>query len=319
MGASGVASPMILQPQRTWQSQRWKFVFTAAFIGAANLYIRYIDPEALHDTDSARTLSTWGYLAAGLLVGFGTKLGNGCTSGHGICGMARLSRRSFAAVATFMAVAMATAILLSQEAVKSRTFFLYSDSLPPIRDETTALLFAVIPTLLALYSLRKPSEKTVGAAISGALFAVGLAISKMVLPSKVMGFLDLSAILIGTYDPSLATVMVAGVVVSFLSYQYKNRKLTKPIMVENFNVPTNTVIDSSLLLGAACFGVGWGLGGICPGPALFWAAAGMPPLVYYWLPAFYAGAYLATQYQDYVVAITTHKPANKRASFFFLF
>ena len=308
MGSSGIASSMVIQPQRTWQSQRWKFVFTASFIGAANLYIRYIDPEALHDTGSARTLSTWGYLAAGLLVGFGTKLGNGCTSGHGICGMARLSRRSFAAVATFMTVAMATAILLSQEAVKSWTFFLYSDSLPPMRDETTALLFAVIPTFLALYSLRKPSGKTVGAAISGALFAVGLAISKMVLPSKVLGFLDISAIPVGTYDPSLATVMAAGVVISFLSYQYKNQKLTKPIMVKNFNVPTNAVIDSSLLLGSACFGVGWGLGGFCPGPALFWAAAGMPPLVHYWLPAFYAGAYLATQYQDCVFAINTYRP-----------
>lgn len=304
MGASGIISPMVIQPQKTWKSQRWKFIFTASFISTANLYVRHVDPNALQDVGlGARPLSTVGYLIAGLLVGFGTKLGNGCTSGHGICGLARLSRRSFAAVATFMASAMTTATLLAQEALKSRTTFLYVESLTPTVTETvTSWLFAAVPIGLALWSLgRKPSSKTLGAAISGAFFAMGLAVSQMVLPGKVLGFLDLSAIPSGNYDATLATVMGGGLVISYIGYQYKERYCnTKPVLAEEFNVPCNVVIDWPLLLGSSLFGAGWGLGGLCPGPALFRAAVGIPAVVLLWMPAFYAGAYLASELQDHV-------------------
>lgn len=303
MGASGIISPMVIQPQKTWKSQSWKFVFTASFIGTANLYLRQVDPHALQEAGlGARPLSSVGYLVAGLLVGFGTKLGNGCTSGHGICGMARLSRRSFAAVATFMSAAMATATLLAQEAFKSQTTFLYIESITPASPDTaTSWLIVAVPIGLALWSVWKnPSRKTLGAAISGAFFAMGLALSKMVLPGKVLGFLDLSAIPSGRYDPTLATVMGGGLLISYIGYRYKERySNTKPVMAEEFNVPCNVVIDWPLLLGSSLFGAGWGLGGLCPGPALFRFAVGVPSIVLLWMPAFFAGSYLAAEFQDY--------------------
>jgi uncharacterized membrane protein YedE/YeeE len=331
MGSSGITSPMVIQPHRTWASQTWKFVYTASFIAAANLYQVFYEPEALQ-TESPN-LSRVGFVLAGLLVGFGTKLGNGCTSGHGICGLARFSKRSFAAVGTFMAVAVATATVLSQDVVTNSLSILYSKDLPANTDTTTTMIVAVVPTALALWSLRTPSRKTLGAAVSGALFAVGLGISKMIWPSKVHGFLNLSAIPQGTYDPTLMTVMGAGVLISFLGYQIKHR-LSQPICGEpNFRVPTNSTIDSNLLLGATCFGMGWGLGGFCPGPALFWAASGSASVAYSWLPAYFAGAYLAGMYVDYQVTWSSgddsgaaksappakKKELRKRGSLLFMF
>jgi hypothetical protein len=193
-----------------------------------------------------------------------------------------------------MAVAVTTASLLAQTAVAKATSFLWTTadtSETFVRNPQTALMFALVPTAVALYSvLRKPSSKHLAAAVSGGLFGVGLGISKMVLPSKVVGFLDLTGFPRGTYDPTLTTVMGSGVIISFLSYQYKN-KLETPLCTSKdpkcrFNVPTNTVIDSKLLLGASCFGIGWGVAGLCPGPALFWAAAGMPNIAFLWLPSY---------------------------------
>ena len=80
MGASGISSPLVLKPKTTLQSQSWKFVFTASFIAAANLYI-LMKPDALTDPNNPRSnMSSLGYVIAGMFVGFGTRLGNGCTS-----------------------------------------------------------------------------------------------------------------------------------------------------------------------------------------------------------------------------------------------
>lgn len=136
--------------------------------------------------------------------------------------------------------------------------------------------------------------KMVGAAIAGAVFAVGLAVSKMVLPSKVIGFLDLSGFSDGTYDPSLILVMGAAIAVSFLSYQYKKHCCEVPLCAEEFNVPTNAVVDARLLIGAVVFGLGWGFGGVCPGPALFLAGNGVSTILFMWMPSYLAGSFLAS-------------------------
>ncbi|KAI2503436.1 hypothetical protein MHU86_10984 [Fragilaria crotonensis] len=303
MGASGIVSSIVNHPRRTWETQSWKIIFTASFIGAANLYINFADPNALQESGSGRKLSIIGYLSTGLLIGFGTKLGNGCTSGHGICGLPRLSRRSFAAVCTFMGMGMATATLFSSEAVQSRTSYLFADISPPNAPNVlVSTLVGVVPMSMALFStfvIR--SNKTLGAAISGAFFAVGLAVSKMVVPSKVLGFLDLSGFSSGSYDPSLALVMAGGVVTSFLGYWYRQQHcVVKPILADEYNIPCNTVIDTPLLLGASIFGIGWGFGGLCPGPALFWAAVGSPAIAFLWMPTFFAGSYLGSKVQDYL-------------------
>jgi uncharacterized membrane protein YedE/YeeE len=100
-------------------------------------------------------------------------------------------------------------------------------------------------------------------AIAGLVFGIGLVISGMANPAKVQNFLDIA----GSWDPSLAFVMGAAVLVTFVGYRVAFRR-QRPVIADSFGLPTKTHIDGRLLLGAAIFGVGWGLGGYCPGPAL---------------------------------------------------
>jgi uncharacterized membrane protein YedE/YeeE len=107
----------------------------------------------------------------------------------------------------------------------------------------------------------------------GLLFAVGLGISGMAQPSKVLGFLDVAG---GAWDPSLAFVMLGGIAVVALA-----RRLAplKPIFERGYPALRRTGIDRRLVLGSALFGVGWGLVGYCPGPAIVSLGAAIPGTV----------------------------------------
>lgn len=99
--------------------------------------------------------------------------------------------------------------------------------------------------------------------VSGVLFALGLGIAGMTNPAKVIGFLDL----FGDWDPSLAFVMVGAIGVNALGYVV-SRKRERPFLAPKFSIPSRTDVDPRLVGGAALFGVGWGLGGYCPGPGV---------------------------------------------------
>ncbi|MFN0247970.1 MAG: DUF6691 family protein [Kofleriaceae bacterium] len=114
----------------------------------------------------------------------------------------------------------------------------------------------------------------VSAIVAGALFAVGLAISGMTDPVKVTAFLDVT----GAWDPSLAFVMAAAIAVH-LPLVRLARQRRAPLFDTKFHWPTNHGIDARLILGSAIFGVGWGLSGYCPGPAVTSLVAGLPPLL----------------------------------------
>ncbi|HQN40732.1 MAG TPA: YeeE/YedE family protein [Pseudomonadales bacterium] len=101
------------------------------------------------------------------------------------------------------------------------------------------------------------------ALISGILFGLGLTVSQMVNPKKVLGFLDVA----GQWDPSLLLVMGGGVLVTVLSFPWIQRR-GRPLWAERFSLPTRSDIDRNLLLGAALFGIGWAIAGYCPGPAI---------------------------------------------------
>lgn len=105
----------------------------------------------------------------------------------------------------------------------------------------------------------------------GLLFGAGLCVSGMVNPFKVIGFLDIA----GRWDASLALVMAGAAGVMFAAYRLK-LKMRKPLCGDEFNMPSATQIDSPLVLGSAIFGIGWGLGGFCPGPAVVSLAFGLP-------------------------------------------
>jgi uncharacterized membrane protein YedE/YeeE len=102
--------------------------------------------------------------------------------------------------------------------------------------------------------------------LCGFIFGLGLVISQMISPTKVLNFLDVFGIPSGTWDPSLAIVMAAGLAVAGIGYALAQRRA--PVFAEESLWPTNREIDRALISGALLFGIGWGLVGLCPGPAI---------------------------------------------------
>jgi len=111
-------------------------------------------------------------------------------------------------------------------------------------------------------------KQNVAALLAGLLFGVGLALSRMVEPAKVIGFLDVA----GDWDPSLAFVMAGAVGVTLVAYRLILRRPV-PLLAPRFHLPTKRDIDGPLVAGAGIFGIGWGLAGYCPGPGI--AALGL--------------------------------------------
>lgn len=109
---------------------------------------------------------------------------------------------------------------------------------------------------------------------SGGLFGLGLLIAQMTNPAKVLAFLDV----FGAWDPSLAFVMGAALLVTFIGYRVVLGR-REPLFAAKFALPRRTDIDARLLSGAALFGIGWGLAGLCPGPALASLFFGGVPVV----------------------------------------
>lgn len=129
---------------------------------------------------------------------------------------------------------------------------------------------------------------------SGLLFGAGLYISQMVDPLKVLRFLDFGAIGSGGWDPSLAFVISPAILVTFLGFRLLGNR-TSPLFDNHFYKPDLTQIDAKLILGAALFGIGWGMSGICPGPAISLIAF-MPENLVLFLATMFAGSLLATPF-----------------------
>ena len=111
--------------------------------------------------------------------------------------------------------------------------------------------------------------------ITGTLFGLGLAISGMANPDKVLQFLTLSS----NWSPALLFVMGAAIAVTFVGYKWVLKR--GPLFEQQLHLPTKTELDKRLLAGAAIFGVGWGLAGFCPGPAITGLSSGMTePLIF---------------------------------------
>jgi uncharacterized membrane protein YedE/YeeE len=139
----------------------------------------------------------------------------------------------------------------------------------------------------------------VGAAASGVLFGIGLSVSQMTHPEKIWNFLDLAAIPSGGWDPSLAFVMGGGVVVAFIGLRL-DRWLgwSRPAVGPSFIVTHRTKVDAPLLIGSAVFGIGWGLSGFCPGPAI--ADLGLVPQdVWLFVVAMVAGSWIAGAFLEW--------------------
>lgn len=131
------------------------------------------------------------------------------------------------------------------------------------------------------------------ALVAGLLFGFGLIVSHMANPEKVLGFLDLT----GQWDPSLAFVMAGAVAIGAIAFAIA-RNRTRSLLGVPFSWPAATRIDRPLIAGSALFGIGWGLAGFCPGPALVTAAGGQPK-AWLFVVAMLAGMALHTLFSQW--------------------
>lgn len=223
-----------------------RYFTTGIFLGGVVLGLTRARVEAglgvaiLDDFGSNRG-SLLSVAGLGALVGVGTKLGNGCTSGHFLCGLSRFSLRSFVATATFFGVAVLTHVSMASKAAVSTAAvgsgfwshlpasFPQPDFITLLALQAPALVYMTVPDLLGATdpSASAQSKKTrqllaakIMALAVGTHFSFALGISGMMRPSKVLGFLSLSPALIssGAWDPSLAMVAIGGIVPASIAY-----------------------------------------------------------------------------------------------------
>jgi uncharacterized protein len=317
-GISGIVensiSPGVKLDDKLWA---WSYVLGLVLAGLA---AGAVDRDRLGIAAEVRV----SVLVGALFVGFGTRMGCGCTSGHGISGLPRGSLRALVAVCTFMGVAVCAAPM--GRALQNVGVFPVVAPLPywsptlvvvllPLMGAVgvSALLylyvkwmFAVVPSQLTDVEepgstawLKESKLQHVAIALVAAfVFGVGLAISGMCDPKKVLDFLDFSGP--RGWDPSLAGVMASGVVFNAISFHFLHKHgvevmikdgegddaVTLNNLLKMWKHPANLHLPPSFISGGVMFGLGWGLTGICPGPALVNLGAGsrvsgafIPPLL----------------------------------------
>lgn len=129
-------------------------------------------------------------------------------------------------------------------------------------------------------------KNSLAALLCGIVFGLGLAISEMINPARVIGFLDVT----GQWDLTLALVMGSALAFTVIGFPLITRK-AHPILAEEFTLPTKKTLDTPLLAGAVLFGIGWGLAGLCPGPAIA-GLASLNPDIFLFVAAMIAGQFL---------------------------
>ena len=314
LGISGLVGGLVKKGARASPDAPERLAFLAGLFTAGTALATVL-PQALGAPNVAAAWSASNLLrfgTAGFFVGFGTARGNGCTSGHGIMGNARMTLRSFTATCTFMAAGMATASVTRTSAWRKllaappvTTCVLFADQFPPPVPASAASALALAATFagvvvvsLALLLPKKSSsrssssEKSEGgddvsasdkaagaparravAGASGLFFGLALGLAGMVNPARVAGFLDLSGGL-GTWDPTLGLVMGGALGLSLPIFRAwapggVDAPHAPPHAAISYGLPSRQAKpDFKLVSGAAMFGCGWGLAGLCPGPSL---------------------------------------------------
>ncbi|KAK6905855.1 hypothetical protein I203_106689 [Kwoniella mangroviensis CBS 8507] len=267
-GISGIFNGAIFGTREPWQWATISGLLAGPLIGLAT------GLQAYYPGNGLETIEQMGFVRlalAGALVGFGSRLGSGCTSGHMLCGVSRLSPRSIVATATFFTTAVLTAKLLPLNTSPS-VVPAYTLQTPPTQTMfilTSVLIgFKIAYSSLRRYLLASPSTtlRLAPFFLLGTGFSLGLSISGMTDPSKVSGFLQLFNP--KHFDPSLGMIMLSGVLPNAIHYARIKYTARANFPWESWHVPTRKDVDWRLLIGSAIFGVGWALQGLCPGPAI---------------------------------------------------
>jgi uncharacterized membrane protein YedE/YeeE len=147
--------------------------------------------------------------------------------------------------------------------------------------------------------MNRPVIALVSAAVSGVIFGVGLSLARMTDPNKIWNFLDVAAIPSGGWDPSLAFVMGGGMIVAIVGLRLDRFfRMPAPLAAPAFIKTHRVKIDAPLVIGAAVFGVGWGISGFCPGPSV--ANLGLVPWdVWPFVAAMFIGSWVAGQFMEF--------------------
>jgi len=305
-------------------SLRFKAAFIAGLFHGVTLFNYYTDHKyfTLHDTH-LESLTGTQIAIGGFLVGLGTRLGNGCTSGHGVVGLSKRSPRSIVSVVVFLTTAMFVATIWGN--IFGHHSHLTNRNI--VTDEHVAKASTAFGAGLLLYALYDTPylwPDSIISYLSGALFSIGLAVSGMSSPSKVVNFLKVTEM----WDPSLLFVLGASVGINLIVFHFAHEKLEKPILctmfpkVEQgltrdkrecgtFSSPS-TVLDVNLVLGAWLFGIGWAVTGICPGPGILLVASGQSLALQFYLPGLVFGMLAAVEIKKR--EITLIKPVVHRHS-----
>ena len=249
-----------------------------------SFYNRILE-EPIPYTDS---LSIIGFFISGFLVGFGTKMANGCTSGHGVCGLPRLSKRSFAAVSTFLVFGFGLGTLryyvtfLENDFIldkKRKDEIIIPDNITKIISIIFFCLSIIVFILVMIFKVIKDKtyefKEILISFLIGALFSFGLIESGMAKRHLVILFLSIGK----DWDATLICVLGAAVGLNLITFNLILKKMEKPIFHSKFQLPDKTEIDAKLLIGATIFGIGWGWGGICPGPGVLCFYLYMPQTI----------------------------------------
>ncbi|KAK4330595.1 hypothetical protein RTBOTA2_006252 [Rhodotorula toruloides] len=295
-----------IPPSTSASAPWWKLASLAGFVaGGALLAVLRPSIERLVGAalfDPPATIAQQGGLArvilAGLLVGAGTKLANGCTSGHMLLGLPRFSRRSLAAVLTFFSFALLTSRLAPHPLAAS--FALPVPLAPATSSSFSPAQTLALLALPPLASLATASSDSLHSFFLSLTFTIGLSLAGMLRPSKVLSFFYLPLPLPfsslkapGEWDPSLAFVALGGLLPNALVYHNWTKKEPRPLVKgKDWTFPRDAkagAIDTRLVIGSALFGTGWGLLGLCPGPLL--SLLGTGPSISGWAPWVFGGAF----------------------------
>ncbi|GKZ20759.1 hypothetical protein AbraIFM66951_003060 [Aspergillus brasiliensis] len=278
LGISSLLSGAVLNPTR-------ENVALIAGLASSVVPVALFLPSAIPSYPAAP--SSWASwlltLGHGFLLGWGTKNGRGCTSGHMLCGISRLSPRSFIATAVFFTTALLTAN------------FFAGGSIPPCAGGTpcympvypsTSELAVMLTTTLVTSVMnfvvvprtfdRSERSTTIFSYLAGLEFGVGLLFSGMADPVKVLRFFAFLSDP-SRFDPSLALIILFGIGPSLITYlsakpghPTEDKAGRSPTLAARWKLPTATVadIDWRFVAGGVAFGLAWGLRGVCPGPAI---------------------------------------------------
>jgi len=239
--------------------------------------------EGQHPSSGPQKLQ--GIIASGLLSGLGTKLSKGCTSGHMLSGLSRLSQRSIAATATFFSTAVVMTRLLPHLTITP----VYAPDWNISSTDRTLLVAQAVPIAASIILYTHASTTSAqnlsgGSGDSSAIrptrrfsrfaallsttveFALALRLSNLTDPKKVSGFLLLNPFSLA-FDPSLAFLALGAVPSGIILYHFY-RGDEVPMLGGQWSIPKPGKVDTKLLVGAALFGLGWGASGLCPGPVV---------------------------------------------------